>query len=222
MPRHKRASSTIIDELRFITATQPRGTVALAYHYFDFRELSKTSSECLILSLISHLLDQSLTVPTALFSLYEQCHGRRSFSLNDLKSTLREMLLCFEHTYIVIDALDESSDEQWGAVANFLDDIFEWSSMVGAHLLVTSRPEPRIQRRLECITPADCQVNLGCEAGLSEDIRLYVRSAIHDSKSSFQRWKPDILREIEDTLVHRANGMYVALHLSSSNYLTYN
>ncbi|EIM87391.1 uncharacterized protein STEHIDRAFT_139093 [Stereum hirsutum FP-91666 SS1] len=201
-------SSTVIDMLDYVVATKPRGSAALAYHYFDFRDPAKQTCESLILSLIRRLLDHCPDIPDTLRSLHQQCLGQRGFSLIGLKSTLQDMLESFEISYLVIDALDECATDQWSNVFQFLTDLCEWSLCSNTHVLLTSRPEHDIKQRLDRLIPSASRIQLGTELGPSDDIRRYISSAIHKEHSNFRRWPPNELAEIEDTLVRGAHGMF--------------
>lgn len=139
--------------------------------------------------------------------LHQRCLGQRSFSLGSLQSTLREMLDLFDHVYIVIDALDECAEEQWGSISSFIRSLSGWSVSANTHLLLTGRPETNIRKCLEQLVPSAYVVKLGSELGMRDDIIRYVRSTIRGDNSDFKRWKADILMEIENTLVSGANGM---------------
>lgn len=76
-------------------------------------------------------------------------------------------------------------------------------------MLFTSRPEENIRTRLDRFVSSGFQVRLGSRE-LSNDIRRYVSSFILRYRSEFEIWTRDELKNMEDTLVEKADGMCVA------------
>lgn len=207
------SSSTVIDYLRYTVATHDQGSTALVYHYFDFRDPSKQSCQSLLLSLIKQLLDHCPTIPVALQRLYQNSLGQRSFSLANLQAILHDMLENFEHTYIVIDALDECANDQWDHTATFLSGFCGQNFRLGTHVLLTSRPEANIKHCLEGLGSSLLQIMLGSEGGITDDIQQYISSKIRGKNSQFKQWRSHQLDDIENHLLSSANGMYVLLPL---------
>ncbi|EIM79483.1 uncharacterized protein STEHIDRAFT_163671 [Stereum hirsutum FP-91666 SS1] len=206
-------SSTVIDDLRYRITAAPRGTAALAYHYFNFRDPAKQTCESLLLSVLRQLLCQCLVIPTPLLNLHGKCQRERGFSIDDLTHTLAEMLKIFELKFIVVDALDEcAGDDQLDMITDLLGALNNQFGGDDLHIFLTGRPESNIRQCLDQLVPTKFRVKLGSEQGLSDDIGCYVRSVIRNSNSIFKRWSSVQLDEIENALVYGANGMFRWVH----------
>ena len=102
-------SSTIIEDLE---KTLPPST--LLYFYFDFSDNHKQKLDSMVRSLISQLYYKSKNAQKQLDSLFSSCEdGNRQPTHESLCQVLLHMVDSLEHTYIVLDALDECSTRSW-------------------------------------------------------------------------------------------------------------
>ncbi|KAF7970537.1 hypothetical protein HWV62_23697 [Athelia sp. TMB] len=136
--RPSKSSSSAIDDL--LRAREP--TCAVAYFFFDSRsgEVEFSLHENMLRSLISQLSGQCATMPTALIQVYGQ--GRHQPSLASLEDTLQNIADCFEHAFLIIDAVDECEDK---------DDFLGWVGRISLwrggklHLMLSSRLVPDVE-----------------------------------------------------------------------------
>jgi hypothetical protein len=131
---HLIPSSTVIDNILNSCNEDPAS--AIAYFYFDFQNRDKQQTHDLLRSLIAQLSNRRTQIPVALEQLYSSCQStHRLPDLDDLMTTLEYILQEFRHTYIIIDALDESTERE--VLLKMIQTMADWK--IGSlHLLVTS------------------------------------------------------------------------------------
>ncbi len=114
------------------------------------------------------------------------------------------MIGVFQETYLVIDALDESSDRNV-LLAN-IEEITSWNDLC-LHTLVTSRREKKDM--LDSMERLADQEKFCIQSILvNDDIRAYVRGRLQtDPKLKRLRNQPKVQLEIESMLMDKAGGM---------------
>jgi hypothetical protein len=103
-------SSTVIQD---IEAMCEAGNASMAYFYFDFRDVNKQGLRDLLSSLLTQLSARSGPRCDILSDLYlAHDEGDKQPSDSTLTKCLKEMLTLPDQppTYLIIDALDESSN----------------------------------------------------------------------------------------------------------------
>ena len=110
--------------------------------------------------------------------------------------------MIFQHTYIVVDALDECMGTERTRLIDFIKTVSTWG-LDSVHLLATSRPEPDIQRRLcsAAVKTFDLEATF-----VYHDIRLYIKSRLN-SEERLGRWGDAGKKLIEEKLTEGAHGM---------------
>jgi Cdc6-like AAA superfamily ATPase len=195
-------SSTIIEAI--FDHCSNNSSLAVLYFYFDFNDAEKQRPESTIRSLIIQLSLQCISVPQTLNSLYRTCtDGQRQPAYDSLLETLQQMIGVFQEIYLVIDALDESSD-RYELLAN-IKEMTSWKD-ANLHTLVTSRREKDIVDSMEYLTDQEkvCIQNIH----INDDIRAYVRGRLF-TDPKLKRWRnqPRVQLEIEITLMEKVDGM---------------
>jgi len=211
-------SSTIIENTKTHCSTNPSRNAQVAFYYFSFTDSEKQKPANLLRSIIAQLLRERHQIPEKVQSLYNSYHGGAP-PLDVLKSALRFMLEDSTESFVLIDALDEcpSNDGAREQVCELLVEICSWS-LPGLHMLATSRKEPDIQEILSAITYLKTVPIQNAE--VNADIQLYVKSEI-EKEPKLRAWAEKV-EEMEKTLVGKANGMYVPIHVCLlSIYLQY-
>ncbi|KAH8993115.1 hypothetical protein EDB92DRAFT_434648 [Lactarius akahatsu] len=202
--------STIIQE---IVNLREAGS-ALAYFYFDFRDSNKRHRRNLLPSLLIQLSSQSrlyCDILSQLYSAYD--NGAQRPSDSAMTRCLKDMLRVPIQSpiYIILDALDECPDssgipsprEQVLCLVKELVDL----RLPHLHICVTSRPEFDIQATLGPL--ALHRVSLHEEIGQKEDITNYVHAVVYSkSETVMKRWREDDKKNVAETLVAKADGMY--------------
>lgn len=167
--------STVID--RLVVTSKQLPMTAVVYFYFDFTDTGKRSCAALVKSLITQLVAQSDSIPRPLLDLYETYRNRNSpVDDDDLIIVLRNIILTFHNVYIVLDALDESSDCE--EVSGLIRTTQEWG-LSRLHLLVTSRQLPSIEESFEDIVSDKICLQ---ESNLNTDIAVYIADQLANDK----------------------------------------
>ena len=203
-------SSTVIQDIEAICKA---GNASMAYFYFDFRDVNKQDLRDLVSSLLTQLSARSPPRCDILSDLYSaHDDGKNQPSDRILVECLKKMLTLPDQrpTYLIIDALDESSNTSGipsprETVLQLLED-FVNLSLSNLHICVTSRPEIDIRNVIEPLTSR--RVSLHDESGQKKDIADYVRSIVYSrSEQIMRRWKTEDKELVIEQLSERADGM---------------
>jgi hypothetical protein len=99
-------SSTIIQDIAH--HCQAETSFAMAYFYFD---VNKQQSRNLVQSLLTQFSVQCPKCPEVLNTVYSQhLKGVQEPTMQGLLVVLKQIIQSFQHSYIVIDTLDECTD----------------------------------------------------------------------------------------------------------------
>jgi hypothetical protein len=192
-------SSTVIEELS--TRCQSSSTTALAYFYFDFNEPKKSKADAFVRSIITQLLFQNTAAFIPIEKLFKQNNdGAFQPTLQDLLSALSQMVSGFGGVYLVIDALDESTELE--DMLKLISDIRSWDED-HMHIIVTSRLESKIEDLLSTAATASLCLD---EFVMAEDLSFYIASQLKED-SKLARWPPDVQETIRHSLVKDSRGM---------------
>lgn len=118
----------------------------------------------------------------------------------DLLNALKSTLDISHNVYIILDALDECSDQC--NLLGFLTEIANWE-LDNVHIIATSRRERRIEDGLTHLVSG--QLDLDSDR-VDADIRVYLNAQL-DRDTRFQKWTAEERLEIKDTLIRGARGM---------------
>ena len=185
----------------------------MAYFYFDFRDANKRSLRDLVTSLLTQLSTCSVPCCDILSDLYSAHEkGKNQPSETLLAKCLKKMVMLPDQrpTYLIVDALDESSDASGISspremVLQLLKELVDFS-LPNLHICVTSRPEIDIRNVLEPLTSR--RVSLHDQSGQKQDITDYVRSVVYsDSQQIMRRWRTEDKELVIKMLSERADGM---------------
>ena len=187
----------------------------MAYFYFDFRDANKQGLRDLVTSLLTQLSACSgphCDILLDLYSIYDE--GKKQPSDSNLANCLKEMLTLLatdqRPTYLIIDALDESSNTSGipssrERVLQFVKELVQLR-LPNLRICVTSRPEIDIRDVLEPLTSR--RVSLHDQSGQKKDIEDYVKSVVYsDSEPIMRRWRTEDKELVVEVLSERADGM---------------
>jgi hypothetical protein len=186
--------STIIEHVQEVCSA--KSAYQYAYFYFDFNDITKQKTSQMLQSVIAQLCSRRRDIPAELYELYKRNgDGQRQPTLQQLIETLH-VLAKDSRTYIIMDALDESSEreELLETLTKELNDV---------NILVTSRKEQDISEFLNDV--ADITVSLA-GSKIDNDIDLHVRKCLETDKQ-FRNWSSSLKQKIEKALVKKADGM---------------
>jgi hypothetical protein len=192
-------SSNLIRRLQAASRTRK---ILHIYYFFNFRDPSTQTCENFLRSILFQLLNSLPGTPEAIAELYSRHNS------GTLRPSIRDMMDCFiavvnelDEVRLFGDAFDECID--WNDLWYFLSTTVK-SRCPGLRLLFTGRPEVHI---LEAANSLDIpSMDLDCE-GIKKDIELYVSESLADIR--FSRTLEEGKALIHDSLISRANGMYV-------------
>ena len=205
---HSAVRSAVVQEIEHMHAA---GLAAMAYYYFDFRDVKKQDCYGLLSSLVSQLSADSDACYNILSKFYsDHIHGTRKPDIDTLKGCMTDILNVMGQVpiYIIIDALDECPNFPGRPSAR--EEVLEFvEELVGlklpdVHLCVASRPEMDIRLVLEPLT--SLRISLHDEIGQKEDIIKYINYVVRSDRN-MRRWKEEDKQLVIDTLSDKANGM---------------
>jgi ankyrin repeat domain-containing protein 50 len=173
---------------------------ALVYFYYDFRDRDKQNTAHCLRSLIVQLISLLGCVPEECQWLFPSEISEKGIDLNeqDLFTALYTLCKHFLRTYIVIDALDESSE-----TVQIVDKLLQIAAQDECDIswLVTCRREKETEALMK--VPLLCTVTLKGPA-VNRDIEIYVRKCLSDELTMLPAW---MKRKVEITLLEKAGGM---------------
>jgi hypothetical protein len=126
--------------------------------------------------------------------------GQNQPSTTSLTQILRDILTYFRHAYIVLDALDECSEQD--DLLSFLGEITDWK-LDSLHILATSRPDRMTIEHLACGISDAIDIQ---NAIVDADIRIHIRERLQN-EFSLSKWPLKVKDEIETSLMEGAHGM---------------
>lgn len=175
----------------------------IAYFYFDFNDTEKQRHDKFTRSIIEQLAWQSVEALACLQSLLSRCRdGNQQPTQDALESTLQQILGGFQETFIILDALDECSERE--ELLLLLENLKSWGTEK-LHILATSRRERDIEEALESLVTGEICLQ---SALVNVDIHTHISERLQND-SKLKRWPANVQGEIEQTLMHGAQGMYV-------------
>ncbi|KAG5654901.1 hypothetical protein KAF25_010946 [Fusarium avenaceum] len=200
-------SSSVIKDLQ--TGPSYRSVI---YYYFDFSNNQKQTFDSSLRSFICQLYCKFEDVRSSLNALYDTCmEGYQQPSTDSLEAVFIKMTQPIRELWIVLDALDEcSTDERSATVLPWIKRLSS-SQHCNTHVLVTSRPERDIEKVITGWELEKYIIRL-TDNLIAEDIRAYVKARVRNPQSKLmERWnqRNDVLDEIENVLVKKANGMFL-------------
>ena len=172
------------------------------YYFFNFRDTSTQTCENFLRSILSQLLHSLPEIPDSIKELYEQHNS------GTLRPSVRNMTRCFitilntlDKVRLIGDAFDECTT--WNDLWYFLTTTKSRCSRLC--FLFTGRPEVHIREATNSLHIPS--VDLDCQ-GINKDIETYISdSLVRDIR--FVHISEEGKTLIHDSLISRANGMYV-------------
>ena len=185
--------STIVENVKSRCSSQSR----CIYFYFDFSDPSKQKVVNMLYSFLSQLSIEH--IHSDIRQLYESCgKGTREASIPQLTATLLAIIRDINSIYILVDALDESSER--GAL---LDSIKTMCQSDNINMLVTSRNEDDLNAT---ITSSMTYVIPIQNEHVDMDIQVHVERCLKNDRV-LSVWDDDLKSAMARTLVSKARGM---------------
>jgi hypothetical protein len=191
-------ASFIIENVKEFCKKAIQINTGWAYYYFYFSREQDEAPHFLRWT-INQLCRQSNHIPTEAHDLYR---AREEPIISSLLAALAAVLEDFERAYLVIDALDESSNRS--RVLDILLHISNHARFKKLQICAVSRREIDIEKALEDIST---KISLHNDL-VDQDIRSYAQGLLQ-RHSRLSKWPENLKREIETAVVEGAKGMYV-------------
>lgn len=203
------SGKTVLSSLVIDTLIETYKSVPTIYFYCHYGELERRQTS----SIIGSLLKQLSTIPSRgcekldprMVSIFDD--GAR-LNVKSSKSLFAAALSRFEKAFIVVDALDECSEEERKSVVVFLAQ--QLRSETGCHLkiLLTSRPENDLRQLLKNNSSLRIDSN-----DTSKDITTFVAGALTEHITNGVLLDGNVTatlrKDLIQTISEQADGMYV-------------
>ncbi|KAJ5979933.1 hypothetical protein N7481_007231 [Penicillium waksmanii] len=198
--------SFVVDELK---ESHTEDESAIAYHYCDYRVQDTHPLVAALGAILRLLLERKKIIPPMLRDTFEKSRheGRKPFP-SELKEILFSVTASFEDCFILIDAMDEFSISDTTHLPQFIHTLDELATS-GVNILVTSRAPPS--------PPLKCKHIVKTIHANETDISSYVAHALHTDDSLVDILDKTLERDISQTVVEQAKGMFLlaVLHLQN-------
>ncbi|CAN9388993.1 unnamed protein product [Alternaria alternata] len=199
--------STVIEQVFGRVSSQDN--VAFAYFYFSFSDAQKQNYTSVLLSMIAQL-GRKRSVHPLLRAAYSRATSQKPSS-EVLEHILLALLEESRTSYLVVDALDECSEEQREKILEGFRRITQ--SLPEIRLLITSRKEADIEDLLSSWPVTRFAID---EESVNQDIDLYVKNALATDRK-LVKLPSATKKEIEDEFRKKSDGMsrWAALQLDN-------
>ena len=191
-------SATVIEDVRQFCSTNP--DTCYAYYYFDFNDAAKRKPHSMVSSLLGILGFGMESQPQCIRDLHDKhLSQQQEPSFDDIVSALVSVLQGRSKVYILLDALDECSEQE-----KLLKCICTIESTCkNVNIFVSSRREYNITEALVDRVKYDIDMKT---AAVDADIELFVRNFLSTDRA-LGKWPNHIKAEIKDELCRRSGGM---------------
>ena len=155
-------ASVAIEHLR---STRNSKGLRVAFLYCNYRMRENQGAKNLLAVLLRQLAEQCASVPESVKELYASCKRKKTGpSFSEILDTLSRVIGSQERAFLVIDALDECSDE---ARKTLLTKLQELRRNTKTSVMATSRPHGLLEREFE----GDARLEI---RAVERDIDLYL------------------------------------------------
>lgn len=175
------------------------------YHFFSFTDSEKKSFAGMLRSLATQLYKHSTQARCILYKLWADCKTREP-SRQQLQETLVEIFTNSGRTFMILDALDESTE-----VAACLAMIRTLLTEPGndLHIFLTSQERPEISWVIQQSWQLSASTLELDRCVVDGDIQCYVNQIVVEDLNLVRRWgqRPEVQKLIVDTLGGKARGV---------------
>ena len=178
----------------------------IAYFFCQFDNAESLSASVILSALVRQLLDVK-TLPESIEACVVNVLKIPCPEAQDLGILLKDVLVISKCSSIIIDAIDECPQSEWGVLLEVLRDIVvSCSGVVKIFLAVRQGIAEDVGRIFE----SHYQVTMGSPQADS-DIKTYIKDVLAEKRDGGELvvGNPELINEITDALVQQANGMLV-------------
>lgn len=200
-------ASITVNNLRKARNEAMKNNRGVAVMYIKYNEPEQTL-ENLLGSLLRQLIESADGIPSAVLQLYDHHRHRNTApSLDDLCGSLLLVIDSFTEVFVIIDALDECSEELRWELLERLETI-----QPHVHLLITSRFLDSINEELKSFSRIEIKAHRA-------DIELFIDQQIKKNRNlrRITERSPALRCDIKNTVVKTAEHMFLLarLHVES-------
>jgi hypothetical protein len=187
--------------------------ISVAYLFCSYKAQADQSAINLLAALLKQLAQSQPDIPAPVTQIYQQyLKKRRRPFLNDIFRALQSICSSYTTVYIVVDALDECSDQD-GARSELIDKLCQLHTGADVRVLFTSRFNPEITQKFQSHPTLEVYAS-------EEDVRRFVIGQIPRLPNCIQR-DDGLKRAIQNKIVEAVDGMYVLyIHFTFISNLT--
>lgn len=183
-----------IDRLKAIVEGD---NIGVAWVYYNYRFQASQGPSALLSALLKQLVRNRPRFTPIVKALHDS-RDEPGSRLEELHRALSKVLASLDRTYIVVDALDECSD-QYGARTKLIEQLQALQQVAKVHLFYTSRPVPEVVSSI----PADAVMRIHTQ---DDDARLYIVGQYHRMPEFVQKSR-ELRETITDNIVSVIDGM---------------
>jgi hypothetical protein len=154
--------------------------VAIAYVYCEYKNQFEQDARSLLASLVRQVAIQSKHIPESVLKSYRKhANGANSASLATYTELLSQLLTSFRRSFLVVDALDEYTQEETPHSNKLIDGLIKITrSQSKCRVLITSREDClSLHSNVE-----SKKIRIDAKP---EDVRMYVNARIRDRTFPF-------------------------------------
>jgi hypothetical protein len=176
----------------------------LAYYYCSYQDSKVDSVSQFLLHTTLHLLrcrPENIAQLSGKMPKYD-----RKLTQSDHLTLIKTMMPCFQHVFVIVDALDESDNPE--AMVQVFKELLSSSSAKGkVHIFLTGREEIDLERALEPLSP----IRISTSQNIRKDIYSFIDSEVDDRvvQRKLKLRDADLATTIKQSLFTAADGMYV-------------
>lgn len=189
-------SSLIVDYMQRWRSEANLGLkTAVAVIYLRYNDLKQTLDN-LLGSLIKQLIQELDLLPQGVQDLFQRHFDHDTTpAFDEIVVALVAALQKFDRAYLIVDGLDECSEEVRWALEEHLQGL-------DAHILITSRNIDAIGDELSAFERIEIRAH-------EEDLELFIDQQIRKNRNlrKMIQKSPHVRRDIKDTVVKIADGM---------------
>lgn len=173
------------------------GVYGVAYVYYNYKSEADQDAVSILAAILKQLVQSRPSALGPVEQLHQNHAGRGTKpSLDDIYSTLGDVLAQYPYVYVVIDALDECQSE---TRRQLLPKLYDLQKRADVRLMATSRIVPHVED--------DFKQSLRLEVRSSkEDIKCYVAGQIHRMPACIQR-NAALQEMVHEKIVEAVDGM---------------
>jgi hypothetical protein len=197
-------SSTLVQSLSQDSRSK---NIPHLYYFFSFRYPSTQTCENFLRSILFQLLFFCDDVSSPLKDLYLAHKGTMQPSMKELTACFVSVVNGLEEVRLFGDGFDECS--QWNSLWYFLSKVTR-DQCPSLRFIFASRPESYIRDAVNALNIPTIDLTL-CDE-MNSDIVKYISESLEDNPR-FSKIPREGRELIYDTLIRRADGMYVYLEM---------